>query len=280
MSFIGRFHCSTITLTAFLACSAGSDCQYKYKQQPASDPLCNPYDGGILTLECTAEIPLNASNISIGWFLDCNQLHNNSDITITSQVSATTVELQSQLMIESMSDRYAGKYTCNLLGNEQFIPSDHFSLPIETTLQGTPCTLDFIHSKEEEKCAEHLENGTNVVSLICTGSEVSSTSLIDITMASSAAVHSTATNLPTPTPHNSQNHDSMPGPIPRDKSKNSGTASADIIWPYVVATVAGLLLLLLFAVAVLYMKNRAGQFRSVTHKELSKLRFSMCLCAV
>ena len=178
-------------------------------------------------MECTAEVPLDASNISIGWFLHCNQLYNNSDITIISVVSASTV--RSQLTIENLSDRYAGKYTCNFLGDEEFIPSDPLSLPTgsEAAVLGTPCALDLIHSKEEEKCTELLENGTIPLSLTCTDSDVSSTSLSDITMTSAATVHSTTIYMSTP--HVPQNGNSMPDPRSGGKNTTSGSTRAEQI---------------------------------------------------
>ena len=60
-------------------------CLYKYTEHLQHNPSCSPYLGGVMELECTVEVPRNASDISIGWFLDCMELTNDSHITVLSQ---------------------------------------------------------------------------------------------------------------------------------------------------------------------------------------------------
>ena len=81
-----------------------------------------------MRLECSVDVPLNATDITIGWFLDCQQLTNDSHVTISSQVQdATEVHrVTSRLVINYITDDFAGEYTCNILGDEEYVPSDLF----------------------------------------------------------------------------------------------------------------------------------------------------------
>ena len=87
------------------------NCLYKYTEHLLHNPSCSPYPGGIMELECTVEVPLNASDISIGWFLDCMELTNDSHITLLSQdqYTDTTRRIRSQLTISDITDDYAGE---------------------------------------------------------------------------------------------------------------------------------------------------------------------------
>ncbi|CAI7997581.1 hypothetical protein GBAR_LOCUS2187 [Geodia barretti] len=83
-----------------------------------------------MKVECTVEVPVNATDITIGWFMDCQQLSNDSHVTIEPQVQVTAQvrRITSQLTINGITDDYAGKYTCNMLGNEEYVPGDQLEL--------------------------------------------------------------------------------------------------------------------------------------------------------
>ena len=155
------------------------DCQYKYNLQLPHDASCNPYIGGVMRIECIAEVPCNASDISIGWFLDCVELTNDSHVGISSQVQYSNLtdirRIRSRLTISSISDQYAGDYTCNLLGDEEYIPSDIFRLrdamhyEIFNPLGECDDSGNVFANSEPapEKCADITENRTIPMSLSC-----------------------------------------------------------------------------------------------------------------
>ena len=102
--------------------SAGSSCSHKYTEHLNTFPTCSPYINQILKVECTVEVPLNATDITIGWFMDCQQLTNDSHVTIShAQVASEVFRIRSRLTISDITDDYAGKYTCNMLGDAEYI---------------------------------------------------------------------------------------------------------------------------------------------------------------
>ena len=105
--------------------SVGSDCQYKYTKQPRPDSICNPYITGSLKVECTVQVPVTATDVSIGLSLNYNPLTNDANITIVEQVSNMTsyLEMTSRLTIVNLSDDYSGKYGCNILGSKEEVYS-------------------------------------------------------------------------------------------------------------------------------------------------------------
>ena len=150
------------------------------------------------------EVPRDASDISIGWFLDCMELSNDSHVTIHSQdqYTDTVRQIRSQLVITDMNDDYAGEYTCNILGDEEFIPSKLLLLPdsigLEVYLGLGPCRINVIFSIEEVKCAEITENRTIPMSLSC-ADPVAVTSHAGTTITSTPVIQSTPTpSLPPP----------------------------------------------------------------------------------
>lgn len=153
---------------------AGSKCRYKYTEQPVPNPLCDPYDNDELLVECTVEAPRDAQNVSIEWYLGCEQLNNDTDVTIMAQDAYTdTVHRQrSRLTIVNLSDKYAGKYTCKLIGDEELLPSGVFTLPTFSVLSQTSalssCPLEHIHSREEKMCAELTDNRAVLLPSSCT----------------------------------------------------------------------------------------------------------------
>lgn len=120
------------------------------------------------------EVPPDAQNVSIEWYLGCEQLSNDSDVTIMPQDAYTeTVHRQrSRLMIVNLSDKYAGKYTCKLIGDDELIPSDVFLLPTFSVLSETfalsSCPFEHVHSREEEKCAELSDDKVVLMLQSCT----------------------------------------------------------------------------------------------------------------
>ena len=154
-----------------------------------------------MRIECTVDVPRDASDISIGWFLDCMELSNDSHVAIHSQdqYTDTVRQITSQLVIIDMNDDYAGEYTCNILGDQEFIPSNHFRLPDSTELEVAlglglcPINHNIIFSIEEVKCAEITENRTIPMSLSC-ANPVAATSHAGTTTSPTPVIQ------PTPTP--------------------------------------------------------------------------------
>ena len=168
---------------------AGSDCRYKYTKQPRPDPICNPYISGTLRVECSAQVPVTATDVSIGWLLSCNPLSDDANITIVEQVSNMTsyLEITSRLTIGNLSDDYAGKYGCTILDSrdEEFIPSDLLELKTRFTLEvenarDSPCASSVVFSRAQEKCAELTGNDTIPMSLSCADPAIQSTAFNDI----------------------------------------------------------------------------------------------------
>ena len=168
---------------------AGSDCRYNYTKQPRPDPICNPYISGTLRVECTAQVPITASDVSIGWLLSCNPLSDDANITIIEEISNMTsyLEITSRLTIVNLSDDYAGKYGCTIMDSrdEEFIPSDLLELKRRITLEienglSSPCALSLVFSRAQEKCAELTGNDTIPMSLSCADPAIQSTAFNDI----------------------------------------------------------------------------------------------------
>ena len=135
------------------------------------------------------EVPLDAQNVSIEWYLGCEQLNNDTDVTIMAQDAYTeTIHRQrSRLMIVNLSDKYAGKYFCKLIGDEELISSDIFMLPTFLVLSETStlssCPFEHVHSREEEKCAELSDDKALFMFQNCTEPLVQFTILEDGTRA-------------------------------------------------------------------------------------------------
>ncbi|CAI7997583.1 hypothetical protein GBAR_LOCUS2187, partial [Geodia barretti] len=122
----------TVIVLAIISCNAAEDssCSHKYTQHLNKFLNCSPYILRVMKVECTVEVPVNATDITIGWFMDCQQLSNDSHVTIEPQVQVTAQvrRITSQLTINGITDDYAGKYTCNMLGNEEYVPGDQLEL--------------------------------------------------------------------------------------------------------------------------------------------------------
>ena len=217
-----------------------------------------------MRIECTVEVPRDASDISIGWFLDCVDLSNDSHVTISTQdqYTDTVHRIRSQLEITDMhvtdiNNAYAGKYTCKILGDEEFIPSNLFRLPDSTELEvdlafGT-CSDGTIFSIEEVKCAEITENRTISMSLSCAD---------PVAATSTPVIQSTSIpSLPTSTPviHSSSVTTSHFPPLPLPTTNvptvtDTSSSGPTIVWLYVVAAVAAVFLLIIIVMLILYVK--------------------------
>ena len=162
-----------------------------------------------MELECTAEIPLNATDITIGWFLNCEQLQDDSNdiVLIEGQVDIAEIRrIRSRLTINDITNDFAGTYTCNILGDEEYIPSEPFTLRDSTQLEVHqalgPCVDGDVFGNAEgqtnEKCAVITENRTIPMSLSC--DEPPATSSHDIPVTSTPVVYTTPLpSLPTAT---------------------------------------------------------------------------------
>ena len=181
------------------------DCLYKYTKQLFHHPSCEPYTLGIMKLECIAEVPHNASDISIGWFLDSVELNNDSHVAISAHVQCPNniCRIRSRLTISPISDEYAGDYACNLLGDEQYIASDIFRLR-NSRYYEIFSPLGYCHNGDvfahiepaNEKCADFME-GT--VSMSLNYAEPPATTSFDTPVTSTPLIYkSPPTNTPLP----------------------------------------------------------------------------------
>ena len=173
---------------------------------------------GIMKIECLAEVPRNASDVSIGWFLDCVELTNDSHVEISVQVQDSEMtdirSITSRLTISPITDEYAGGYTCNLLGDEEYIPSDIFTLRdsmyYELYSLLSPCDdsgdVFVLAPAAPQKCADITENRTIPMSLSCAEPPVTTfhdtpvTSTLVYTSpppSTSSSTPSTSSHLPT-----------------------------------------------------------------------------------
>ena len=81
---------------------ADTDCIYKFTDHLHHNPPCNPFPGGVMWLECTVEVPLEAA---VGWFLNGQQLQNDSRVVIMSetQLESSINSIMSQLTINDIT---------------------------------------------------------------------------------------------------------------------------------------------------------------------------------
>ena len=200
--------------------------------------MCDPYEDGIIRMSCIVEVPCSAS-ISMGWFVDnCDQLTNSTDVTITTQTqsAATNCQIESTLTIENLDDSYAGKYTCNILGDEEFIPSHPLSLQtfldLINLLPVFPCAEGFVHTAYEMKCAELFINQDIPSSLSCTATHIVETSSVTVTLS--------------PTPSSTQPTSTEPQEPPTSSPKSTAA------WLYVVVAVTAVFfIIIMFLIAVI-----------------------------
>ena len=195
--------------------SVDSSCSHKYIQHLENFPNCSPYIGGVMKVQCVVEVPLNAADITIGWFMDCKQLSNDSNISIESevQVAAEVRRIRSRLTINGITDDYAGKYTCNMLGDEEYVPGDQLELgdseelELESSLgQCLDGALFPGAIPAPQKCAVITEDNPVPMSRSCEAPPTStSTPVISLSSSLSSSIptigmhHSTVLLSPSPT---------------------------------------------------------------------------------
>ena len=277
---------------------AGPDCRYKYTRQPRPDPICNPYISGTLRVECTSQVPVTATDVSIGWLLSCNPLSDDANITIVEEVSNMTsyLEITSRLTIGNLSDDYAGKYGCTIMDSrdEEFIPSDLLELKTRFTLEienarDSPCASSVVFSRAQPKCAELTENDTIPMSLSCADPAIQSTAFNDIIMTSSSSViQTTATPLPTHPPSSAVPSSfftmspsllnlpivTEPSSDPTKDPTTSSPSSPNAIWLYVVVALAAIFLLVIIVLAIVFVGMCLRRQQSVTIDEQTLKRES------
>ena len=155
--------------------SVDSSCSHKYTEHLNHFPNCSPYILRVMKVECTVEVPVNATDVTIGWFMDCQQLSNDSHVTIESQVQVTVEvrRIRYRLTINGITDEYAGKYTCNMLGDEEYVPGNQLELgdsdKLELMSSLGPC-IDgelFSGAPPPEKCAVITADNPVPMSLVC-----------------------------------------------------------------------------------------------------------------
>ena len=264
-----------------------------------------------MELECTVEVPLNASGISIGWFLDCMELTNDSHITVLSQDQYTDTirRIRSQLTISDITDDYAGEYTCNILGDEEYIPSDLFTLRDSSYYEVdgplAPCNDGNVFANIEEapqKCADITENRTIPMSLSC--AEPAATTSHDTPMTSTPVVQTTPSpslsiSLPPSTssllhifphtstsslPHIFPHTTTLPSPTPNvpmvtDPQEDPSSLPDDprAIWLYVVVAVAAVFFMITVILAIICVGMCLRRSQSATLKRES-LDACVCVC--
>ena len=248
-----------------------------------------------MKLQCIVEVPLNATEITIGWFLNCEQLNNGSHVAIVVQVQLVSQvrRIRSRLTISDLTDDYAGVYTCNILGDEEYIPSKPFDLgdrdflEVELALEG-PCVDGQVFNPNiGEKCAVITEENPVPMSLVCdappaTSSQIlpsSSTPLVSTTSpplpSSSSPPSLTPTTPPTPS-------DSTPSPT--DPSVSTTTAAtredATSLWLYVVVAVAAVFFMIIVVLAIVCVGMCVWRNKGIDEQRPTResLFFVVCVC--
>ena len=270
---------------------------------------------GIMKIECIAEVPRNASDVSIGWLLDCVELTNDSHVEISVQVQDSEMtgirNITSRLTISPITDEYAGGYTCNLLGDEEYIPSDiltlHDSKKYEIFMPLGPCDDSgdvFAHAEPApQKCADITVNRTIPMSLSC--AEPPATTSHDTPMTSTPVVYTSATtshdtpmtSTPvvytsasptssltpspsslTPSPSSVPHIVTTPTPSPTASPKQdppSSTSDSTSTWFYVVVTVAVVFFMIIVVLAIVCSGMCIRQKQIVTVDEQTLKRESL-----
>ena len=247
--------------------STDAGCSHKYTDHLLHNPTCNPYVLGIMKLQCIVEVPVNATEITIGWFLNCEQLDNDSHVAIEAQVQpASEVRwIRSRLTISDLTDDYAGLYTCNILGDEEYIPSNPFDLKDrdflerELALEG-PCVDGQVFNPDlDEKCAVITEENSIPMSLVCdappaTSSQILPSSSTPFVSTTSPHLSSSSTPSLTQTTHPTPSDSSVSLPSPTDPGVSTTTASTredtTSIWLYMVVAVAAVFFMIIVVLAI------------------------------
>ena len=139
-----------------------------------------------MNLECAIEVPPNATEITIGWFLNCRQLMNDFHVSIwiQQQISSEVRRVRSQLTISDLTDDYVGEYTCNMLGNVEYVPSNHLTLrdadylEVDAGLGSCPDNGFIFNPATEDRCALITHENPIPLSLVCETRPATSSSQI------------------------------------------------------------------------------------------------------
>ena len=269
--------------------SVDSNCSHKYTEHLNRYPNCSPYINGVMKVQCIVEVPLNAADITIGWFMDCKQLSNDSNISIESevQVAAEVRRIRSRLTINGITDDYAGKYTCNMLGDEEYVPGDQLELGDSDQLELMSSLGQCIDGAlfpnaipAAEKCAVITEDNPVPMSLVCEYPPTStSTPVISLSSSLSSFIilssiptigmhHSTVLLSPSPTTSRPTSTDPQDNNIEFTSPDSLNTVSLSLI---AVSSLLTIIILLLISSFVL-VKWCKGQKRNGTVNLCCKFR--------
>ena len=155
-----------------------------------------------MKLECTIEVPPNATQITIGWFLNCKQLMNDSRVSIWTQEQITSgfCRVGSRLTISDSTDDYVGDYTCNMLEDVEYVPSNSLTLRdadyflVEAALGPCPDNGLIYNPVIEDRCALITHENPIPQSLVCETPPATSSSQIHPT--TSRTILNTSIHLP------------------------------------------------------------------------------------
>ena len=155
-----------------------------------------------MKMECKIEVPPNATEITIGWFLNCRQLMNDSSVSIWTreQIVSEVRRVRSRLTISDLTDDYVGDYTCNMLGDVEYVPSNHLTvqdadyLEVEAALGSCPDNGLIINPVTEDRCALITHDNPIPLSLVC--ETPPATSLSKIHPTTSLTILNTSIHLP------------------------------------------------------------------------------------
>ena len=271
--------------------SVDSSCSHKYTQHLNKFLNCSPYILRVMKVECTVEVPVNATDITIGWFMDCQQLSNDSHVTIEPQVQVTAQvrRITSQLTINGITDDYAGKYTCNMLGNEEYVPGDQLELGDSDELElmrSLGACIDgvlFPNSLQApEKCAVITADNPVPMYLVCEDppANPTSTSTFVLSLSSSSVILSSIHQIivynptvllsPSPTTPQPTSTDPQDNNIEFTSPDSLNTVSLSLIAVSSLRTIIRLLLLSSFVLV----KWCKGQKQNGTVNMCCKLRWA------
>ena len=223
------------------------------------------------------EVPLEATDITVGWFLNCQQLQNDLVIVSETQLESSICRIISRLTINDITN---GEYTCNILGDEEYIPSDIFMLPdseyLEVDLSLGPCpnngdVLGFA-TPTCEKCADITENRTIPLSLSCeappstTSQQLHVTSTpVPIRRTPSPPLPSITPNPPPPTSSSTTHtQHTAPSSSPDPTDMTSSPDSLDSVSLYLIAVVSVLVLVIILLVLAFSLVRFEGVHKAVT----------------
>ena len=250
--------------------SADLSCSHKYTEHLNHFPNCSPYIGGVMKVQCIVEVPLNAADITIGWFMNCKQLSNDSDISIESQVHVAADpevrRIRSRLTINRITDDYAGKYTCNMLGDEEYVPGDQLELGDSEELELESSLGQCLDGgalfpgaiPAPEKCAVITEDNPVPMSLVCdappaTSSQSQPTSTPVVLPTSTSLPHPSSSSSSSSSPTLSPTNLSSSAPSPTDPIVATSLPTNQdptSIWLYVVVAIAAVFFMIIVVLAI------------------------------